>query len=325
MDKILSISVASYNVEKTLGRTVDSVIHAADCLEAIEVIIVNDGSTDGTAKIAKEYVEKYPDTVKMIDKQNGGYGSTINASLAVAKGKYYKLLDGDDTFVTENLTGFIRFLKNCNADIVITPYNEVYESSNDIKMIDAHLLNSVDNSLGNIVMHEVAAKTDMLCNIRTNITEHCFYTDNEFVFYALLGTNLIKKFSNPIYNYNLGVEGQSVSIEGIKKHYKDTITVSNKVCSLFDKYIIKNNLDDTKQKLLENKIRIVVRNVYGSFLVMDGTREMIEELKSYDSALKAMYPEAYRISSHEKKISFLRKTGFLSFNYLSKREKKRFG
>ena len=325
MDKVLSISVASYNVEKTLERTVDSVIHAAGCLEAIELIIVNDGSKDMTKKIAQEYMKKYPNTVKMIDKQNSGYGSTINQSLAVAKGKYYKLLDGDDTFVTENLPEFIRFLKNCNADIVITPYNEVYESNNEIKMIDVHLLNSIDNRFENIVMHEVAAKTDMLRNVGTNITEHCFYTDNEFVFYALLGIKSIKKFNNPIYNYNLGVEGQSVSIEGIKKHYKDMIIVSNKVCSLFNEYLMKNNSNRFQKKLIEDKIRSVVRNVYGSFLVIDSTKEMLEELKSYDSALKTRYPEAYRISGYEKKINFLRKTNFLLFSYLSNREKKRFG
>lgn len=324
MNKVLSVSIASYNVEKTIERTVNSILQAYDCIDAIEVIIVNDGSNDETVKIAKEYAAKYPNTVKLIDKSNGGYGSTINASLTIAKGKYYKLLDGDDTYVTENLSEFIRYLQECNADLVIAPYNKVYEKTGKVQLIDSHQPEIAGNKFENIVMHEITVRTDVLHKIETNITEHCFYTDNEFVFYALLGTSEIKKFCKPIYNYNLGVEGQSVSIDGIKKHYKDMIVVSDKVCTLFNEYILNNKPGKLQNKLLEDKIRVVVRNVYGSFLAMDGTKEKRNELREYDKKLRVRFPHAYRISASEKKISILRKTGFFTFGYLSKREKKRF-
>ena len=107
-EKLLSISIAAYNVEQYLVKTLQSLILDAEHMKVLEVIIVNDGSKDNTSQIGQEYVLKYPDTFKLINQENGGYGSTINTSLAVARGKYYKLLDGDDWYDSENF-------ENCNT------------------------------------------------------------------------------------------------------------------------------------------------------------------------------------------------------------------
>lgn len=95
MEKILTVSVAAYNVEKTIARTLDSCC-ADGVREQLEVIIVNDGSKDGTVDVVRSYCKRYPDTFKLIDKENGGYGSTLNCSIRAATGKYFKPLDGDD-------------------------------------------------------------------------------------------------------------------------------------------------------------------------------------------------------------------------------------
>lgn len=108
INKILTISIAAYNVEKYIGKTLDSLIND-DVMDKIEVLIENDGSTDNTAGIANEYVKNYPNTFKLINKQNGGYGSTINRSIKEAQGKYFKQLDGDDFLDTENLRKLVFF------------------------------------------------------------------------------------------------------------------------------------------------------------------------------------------------------------------------
>ena len=111
MDKILSVSIASYNVEKFLGQTLDSCL-VPEIMEKLEVIVVNDGSKDGTAAVAEEYVKKAPDTFVLINKENGGYGSTVNAGIQAATGKYFRLLDGDDWFDRDGLREFIGILEN---------------------------------------------------------------------------------------------------------------------------------------------------------------------------------------------------------------------
>ena len=93
--KLLSISIAAYNAESTLEKCVNSMIESR-YRRKLEILIINDGSTDNTVKIAKNYENKYPDTVRVIDKENGGHGSTINAGISVATGLYFKIVDADD-------------------------------------------------------------------------------------------------------------------------------------------------------------------------------------------------------------------------------------
>ena len=78
MDKLLTVVIPSYNVEKFLNQTLDSFVCDEAVMKKFEVIVVDDGSKDNTAKIGKEYADKYPDTFRVISKENGGHGSGIN-------------------------------------------------------------------------------------------------------------------------------------------------------------------------------------------------------------------------------------------------------
>ena len=95
MNKILSIVVPVYNTEKYIKRCLDSIV-IDDVIEDIEILIVSDGSKDSAINIAKEYNEKYPKSVIIVEKDNGGHGSTINKGLEIASGKYFRVLDSDD-------------------------------------------------------------------------------------------------------------------------------------------------------------------------------------------------------------------------------------
>lgn len=119
--KLLTISIAAYNVEKYLEKALTSMICSPTAMEKLEVIIEDDGSTDGTLSIAKKYEKLYPDVYRAIHKENGGYGSTINNSIVLAQGKYFKQLDGDDWFDTENIEQFLNWLSAVDADFVVTP------------------------------------------------------------------------------------------------------------------------------------------------------------------------------------------------------------
>ena len=98
MEKTLSIVIPAYNVEKFLNNTLDSFVEDS-VLADIEVLIVDDGSKDKTAEIGNVYAQKYPNTFRVISKENGGHGSTINVGIREAVGKYFKVVDGDDSTV----------------------------------------------------------------------------------------------------------------------------------------------------------------------------------------------------------------------------------
>ena len=91
--KILSIAIPSYNSQAYMRNCIESLLVGG---EDVEIIIVNDGSKDDTAKIADEYQEKYPTIVKAVHQVNGGHGEAVNAGLRNATGVYYKVVDSDD-------------------------------------------------------------------------------------------------------------------------------------------------------------------------------------------------------------------------------------
>ena len=126
MEKILSVSIASYNVEKFIRKALDSCC-VPEIMDRLEVLVVNDGSTDSTLEIAREYEEKYPQTFRVIDKKNGGYGSTVNASIKAATGKYFRLLDGDDWFDRDGLVNFIEELTAAEEDMIVAQFKRVFE------------------------------------------------------------------------------------------------------------------------------------------------------------------------------------------------------
>lgn len=211
MNKLLTISIAAYNVEKYIKETLESLI--CENMDFIQVLIVNDGSNDSTAAISKEYEKMYPKTFKLINKENGGYGSTINTGIKNAIGKYFKQLDGDDKFDTENLNLFIEKLKECDADVVYTPYYtwrndkkiptycglEKYESNDSIE-----INNYFDGFRKDIVMHSLAYKTELLKKNNIEILEKSFYTDSEYALYPFLYAKTMKVFDIILYMYRMG-------------------------------------------------------------------------------------------------------------------------
>jgi len=132
MNKILTIIIPSYNMEKYLDNCCKSLLLSENILKKIEIIIVNDGSKDNTSVIAHEYQNKYPDSFFVIDKQNGNYGSCINIGLKNAHGKYIKILDADDTFKTENFENYIKLLEENDVDLIISDFIGIGPDGNEI-------------------------------------------------------------------------------------------------------------------------------------------------------------------------------------------------
>ena len=88
MSKLLTIVIPTYNMEAYLNRCLDSLLVSDEQMKLLEVLVINDGSKDNSSAIAHEYEAKYPNTFRVIDKENGGHGSTINAGIKKARGKW---------------------------------------------------------------------------------------------------------------------------------------------------------------------------------------------------------------------------------------------
>ena len=97
--KCLTITVPCFNSQDYIKRCMDSLLVGGN---DVEIIIVDDGSTDKTAEIADKYREQYPDIVRVVHKENGGHGSGVNKGLELATGMYFKVVDSDDWLDTNS-------------------------------------------------------------------------------------------------------------------------------------------------------------------------------------------------------------------------------
>lgn len=122
---LVSIVVPIYNVELFLKRCLDTIINQS--YSNIEIILVNDGSTDNSLKICNEYKEK-DERIKVIDKKNGGLGSARNAGIDVATGKYIMFIDSDDYISYRMTERLLTILHQENADIVACDFKRFYEN-----------------------------------------------------------------------------------------------------------------------------------------------------------------------------------------------------
>ncbi|MDE5929626.1 MAG: glycosyltransferase family 2 protein, partial [Muribaculaceae bacterium] len=128
MEKQISIIIPTYNMEKYIGKCLDSLLTPE--FEQVEVLVVNDGSKDRSSEIAHGYADRYSGSIRVIDKPNGNYGSCINAALPLATGRYVKVLDADDTFDTEAFSELVRMLADIDDDVVVTPFTVVDTDGN---------------------------------------------------------------------------------------------------------------------------------------------------------------------------------------------------
>ena len=293
VEKTLSISIAAYNVEEFLKNTLDSLV-APEIMDDIEVLIIDDGSKDNTAAIGKEFVDKYPNSFKVISKPNGGYGSTINAAIDAATGQYFKTLDGDDWYDTENLVRFVKDLKNMSADLILTPFTMALYCK--------------------IKMHSVTYKTSILKENNIRIGEHCFYTDIEYISFPIVYVNDVNFLDYSIYQYRIGLEGQSVSDEGFRKHYKDHLRVVDRILEF---YTInkENGLSKEKATFLFNILKALINTQYGIFFKLDNTEQTKHELIAFDTKLKQTNSMLYE-SAKGKRVVLLRKLKFKMFGLI---------
>ena len=291
-------------------------------LDKLEVIIENDGSKDATAVIGKKYEEQYPGVFVLVNKENGGYGSTINNSIRLATGKYFKQLDGDDWYHTEHLEELVTQLESIEADCVYTPHLKVYEDSDSQSL---ELLTELNNGLMSVddfvkiagvpQMHTMAFRTQLLRENNITILEHCFYTDQEYVLYPLMQIKTVYVFDKYIYCYRLGVAGQSVSLEGWRKHIGDHERVIKQLMARYDAW---NNGSPIVNSAILYHICSLLRDHNSLYMVL-GDKQV--EMKQLDAYIRRKHPVVYMAKNkvEGKRIKLIRWSGFTLYMLLRKK------
>lgn len=264
-DKLLSVVVPAYNMEKYIRKNLDTVTSASR-IDRIEIIIVNDGSSDGTLSVCRQYEERFPAIIHIIDKPNGHYGSCINAALQIACGKYFRILDADDWFDTQALDAFVEKLSTCDADLVVTQRCEVTEDKDGNfsnryfplhniqygKMYDAHGFCMSDYAIGlEFNMHSMTYKTEVLHDVGLHLPEGICYTDMIYCLMPIDRIATIIAYDIYLYHYWVGREGSSTTRSSVKRNFGHI----TKVLSVMLQYVIRHRRPD--DIVYQNQLRFI--------------------------------------------------------------------
>ncbi len=272
--KLLSIIIPTYNMATLLPRCLDSLVAAKGAEETLEAIVVNDGSKDNSLQVAQDYQKRHPQIVTVIDKPNGNYGSTINAALPVAKGKYVKILDSDDWFDTEVLSKYLEVLGNVDADMIITHFTQIGATVREVVKYNTmgrepyeygkvYDLDKVleDGYIRFFLMHALTYRTELLRRMGYRQTEGISYTDTEWACYPTFYAQTICFCNLNLYQYNLDREGQTMDPKVLVRSTNQLQKVTDNMLAYYEAHIA--DTSDVRRKWLNqyftNRLRILYK------------------------------------------------------------------
>lgn len=319
---ILSVIIPSYNVQSYIRHTVFSLLDHKNA-NKLELLIVNDGSKDDTAKIADELVKKYTfgskSLVRVINKENGGHGSTINVGIKEAAGKYIKVVDGDDTVDSEEFSKLIDILETEDSDIILNNYMEDFAKDNYLNLmkIYTHLKPGVKYHFDDLCYEDYgftswgpilscsSYKTEMLKNGRFELSEKMFYVDMELNVNVAILCDTITYYDLNIYRYLLGRDGQSVNRKSYTRNYKHHENVCINIIDTYYKHY--DILSKSKKNYIEN--HLILPMLSTQYQICINYHNKSKPFREFNNRLKK-YPHFYNHSKIKiKNVVFHRLTG----------------
>lgn len=294
--KILTVVVPTYNMEKYLRNCLDSLIVSEEQMQLLEVLIINDGSKDSSSQIAHEYQDRYPQTFRVIDKENGNYGSCVNRGLKEATGKYIKVLDADDWFDTANFKLYLDKIKDLDVDLIL----------NDAQMVNPEGKKGMSFSLKRhpdgvfnffpsnemLEMYQVAYKTENLRKIGYHQTEGISYTDQQWMFKPMTTVRTAYYFSQVLYDYLFGREGQTVNTQIRKKSLNHWVIYIKVMLEMYKEEKYPNDIDNWLRDKLKDRL-----NGFYRLVLIELMEDEEEHLIEFDSYLKNVYSDIYNMTN----------------------------
>lgn len=309
MEKILTVTVPAYNAQEYLENCLNSMC-IPELLDLLEVIVVDDGSTDDTGQIAERYRERFPQTVRVIHKANGGHGSGINCGIEAATGRYFKVVDADDWV---DCAGFVRLLECLSetaADMVVSGFYWAYDDGGkedhfrkkaEIRKPFPGVVYGRTYDFDEIAhriyikMHGLTIRTAILKDHKIRIDENCFYVDTEYVLFPIPYVRTVCFTSDFVYQYRIGRSGQSVNPDKMVRLQSDYDRVLQTLFDFYSQCLLGLiPCSAAKQRYIA---RMIARTAVGKMkilLSMPFGEKSRSRLVAFERRMKRDYPAVYK-------------------------------
>ena len=286
-----------------MKKCVDSLLEGG---ENVEILIVDDGSSDKTAQIADEYAEKFPTIVRAIHQENGGHGEAVNTGLRNATGIFFKVVDSDDWVNKEAYLKILSTLDHLlggdkSLDMLISNFVYEKQGASRKKVMQYRRCFPVEEMFGweqirhmpkgkYLLMHSMIYRTRLLKDCGLKLPKHTFYVDNLFAFEPLPFVKNMYYLDVNFYRYFIGREDQSVHESVMIKRIDQQLRVNRLMVEAYTRY-------DLRQKEI-NKYMIsyldIITTVSSMMLIRSGTEDAMKKIKELWEFIRCEDRRLYR-------------------------------
>ena len=276
----------------------------------MEILIVDDGSTDKTAEIADVYAEKYPTIVRAIHQENGGHGEAVNAGIRNAQGLYFKVVDSDDWVNKEAYEKILKTLEELlrgpkTVDLFIS--NFVYEKQGATRkkvMQYRHCFPQGEvfgwSDIGHmqkgkyLLMHSMIYRTQLLQQCGLELPKHTFYVDNLFAYEPLPYVKNMYYLDVNFYRYFIGRDDQSVNEKVMIKRIDQQIRVNKMMVDVYNR----GNFTNKRLRAYMFSYLDIITTVSSIMLIRAETEEALQKKKELLEYIKSENRVLYRKLRH---------------------------
>ena len=305
--KLLSVAIPCYNSEAYMEKCIKSILPGG---EEVEIIIVDDGSSDGTAAIADRYAEEYPTIIKAVHQENGGHGEAVNAGIRNATGLYFKVVDSDDWLSRDAYLQALSHLEKLakgsdTVDLFVT--NFIYDKQGATRkkvMRFNHCFPQEEifgwKDMGHLpkgkylLMHSLIYRTQLLKDCGLELPKHTFYVDNLYAYEPLPYVKKMYYLNVDLYRYFIGRDDQSVNEQVMIRRIDQQIRVNKR---MVDVYSEGNYTEKHLKKYMFNYLDIIT-TVSSIMLIRSGTEEGLQKKKELLDYIKNKDRRVYKELRH---------------------------
>ena len=301
-NKILTVTVPCYNSQDYMEHCLHTLLSGG---EDIEILIVDDGSTDGTAAIADRYAAEHPGVVRVIHQENAGHGGAVMTGIRNASGKYFKVVDSDDWVDEAAFSKALDALRVIDVDLLVTNY--IYDKAalgrkREIRYKRAFRENTVltwddvrrFRPWENLLMHALIYRTEVLRQSSLELPKHTFYVDNLYCSIPLASVKTLMYMDVGLYHYFIGREGQSVQEATMIRRIDQQILVNRLMLDGLDLEHVPNE----RRRETIFHYHNMITTVTSIMLIRGGTQEHLEKKTALWEYIRLEHPWEYERLRH---------------------------
>lgn len=306
MEKVLTVIIPIYANEEYLSVCLPTLLRD-DIMPMIEIMIVDAGADDDTLSTAYDYVQKYPETIRVLKYANENHGAALNDAVKKAQGKYLKVVEGHDWVNTMGLVTLINYLGMHDVDMVINPYIQFNGDNMKQDVIGEHTFAQYSsqyvyqfdelNITKPIPFCEITYRTKLFIDNDIQFDDNLFYVDAAYVLYPIRAVRTITFLRNPVYVYHVNFDPQNLTmnVKETQDHLAQHYQIAKACIAYYDLH--KRSLSAGKLAYVQQCLRQVINIQYYIWLSFPPSTLRKQQLMGWDAEVHEVVPEIYQMTS----------------------------